>query len=122
MATDEQTQIEKIECLPELIEYLPEFIRDRENEYVDLGRFLEQENFEKIRAIAHRWRGFCAPYGFRYLGELALELEIQSECQNIKECSLLLEKIQIEINNKRELIEGERKNGVHGEFNSKNSR
>ena len=58
-----------------LEEYVDEFIEDRTLELKSLRIFLEEGDLEAIREITHRWKGFCAPYGFNFLEKMSLEIE-----------------------------------------------
>ena len=58
-----------------LEEYVDEFVEDRTHELESLKISLENDDFESIREVTHRWKGFCAPYGFNFLEKMSLEIE-----------------------------------------------
>lgn len=71
-----------------LAPFIKEFYSDRLNEIEQVDGAAQSGDFGLIKEIAHKWKGFSAPYGFNHLGALAIELESsakagnQSECQN----------------------------------------
>lgn len=60
---------------PGLEVFLEEFITDREEDLLLFKSALENKNFSKIKSIAHKLKGFCAPYGYKFLEQKCLELE-----------------------------------------------
>lgn len=55
--------------------FLDEFIDDRYSDLEKLWLALELKKFSEIKDIAHRLKGFCAPYGFNLLEKISIELE-----------------------------------------------
>jgi HPt (histidine-containing phosphotransfer) domain-containing protein len=72
--------------LPELAEFYEEFLKDRMTDLAELQRSFNSGNLQNVKAIAHRWKGFCAPYGFGTLGALAAELETCALDGAVEEC------------------------------------
>lgn len=62
---------------PALKPFLPKFYQDRIKELEQMKEFQRSNDLESLRKLAHSWKGFCAPYGFATMGELANELERQ---------------------------------------------
>lgn len=60
---------------PGLEKFAGEFLSDRQEELNKMKAFLDINDLEAIRKLAHKWKGFCAPYGFQVLELLAQELE-----------------------------------------------
>lgn len=55
--------------------FYDEFILNREAETIELEQHLTQNNFIALAKMAHKWKGFAAPYGFGHLATIAEELE-----------------------------------------------
>jgi len=63
------------ETVPDqLMPLINDFIQDRITELKSFEQFIEKNNFEEIRKVAHKWKGFSAPYGFNFLEKCAIEL------------------------------------------------
>ena len=71
--------IESEKALPGLEEYSKEFLSDRVGELEEMRHFLNTADLEQVRRMAHKWKGFCAPYGFNYLETLSCSLEKTAE-------------------------------------------
>jgi len=69
----EQIKDEKPEAGLEV--FIDEFLEDRSLDLEKLKRALELKNFSEIKDMAHRLKGFCAPYGFNLLEKISIELE-----------------------------------------------
>lgn len=94
MGTDPTAQTSE-KPLPGLEPFFDEFLRDRTEECNgELSTALATSDFEAIRRLAHKWKGFCEPYGFGGLGQMAIRLEQQAAAQNMAECQKLFEQIQ----------------------------
>ncbi len=76
--------------LPELAEFFSEFLADRLGDLAELQRAFDTGNLQGVKDIAHRWKGFCAPYGFGALGNLAAELETRAQEGATDECRRLI--------------------------------
>lgn len=76
-----------------LEDYAKGFLKDRLSEYQKLVTALEELNFQGIKELAHNWKGFCAPYGFKFLGETSGKLEKAAVKKDTKECSTLISQI-----------------------------
>jgi hypothetical protein len=62
--------------------YVAEFLEDRKSESHLIKGFLIDLNFEEIQKIAHQWKGFSEPYGFKFLGTLGGEMESSASTQD----------------------------------------
>ncbi len=58
-----------------LEDFVEEFLQDRTQELSKIKLFCENKDFQEISKLAHKWKGFSAPYGFNYLGELAKRIQ-----------------------------------------------
>lgn len=88
----------------QLQKYIPEFLIDRKQELSSMKTSFENENYEEIRKISHKWKSFCGPYGFDGLGELAIELEKNAASKNKENVSNLLEVIELYLVKKEEVL------------------
>lgn len=89
---------------PGLEQFTLEFLSDREGEYKELVGALATSNFESMRSLGHKWKGFCTPYGFHQLGELAAKLEVASEQENKVECQSIITVMNEYLEQKRESL------------------
>jgi HPt (histidine-containing phosphotransfer) domain-containing protein len=64
--------------LPGLEQFYQQFFENRLHDLSQLKASLVAHDLNAIRDTAHRWKGFCAPYGFEHLGDIAAELETQA--------------------------------------------
>ena len=76
-----------------LEQFVDEFYQDRVLEFNDMQEFRKAERFEDIRKLAHKWKGFCSPYGFQGLETLATDLEIECKSNNVEKIDDLISKI-----------------------------
>ena len=63
--------------------FIPGFYKDRVADYEQLKGFYEKKSYEDIKKLAHRWKGFCDPYGFGKLTIISKSLEEECEKHNI---------------------------------------
>ena len=73
--------------------FVPGFMRDRRKEvdqYLGTGQALDMVALAKL---AHQWKGFSEPYGFKALGIMATELEQKAKASDAPECHRLLAQI-----------------------------
>lgn len=73
--------------------YLHEFYDDRLREIEVAHDYLERQNFDNVKELAHKWKGYSAPYGFNLLGQLGQELEVASLNKSEPESKSILELI-----------------------------
>ncbi len=55
---------------------IPQFMKNRRLDLLELEVLLEQKDFEKIARLAHKIKGTAGGYGFSQLSTLASELEL----------------------------------------------
>ena len=73
---------------PGLEGFAEEFLKNRFEEINELKNFLALRDFDSIKTIAHKWKGFSAPYGFGKLEDISTKLEqdaenhLTSACEN----------------------------------------
>ncbi len=80
------------------------FHNDRVQELKDIKSFYQAENLQKIKAIAHKWKGYSAPYGFNTLEKLSIELENETIKENKLKVGELIEQIENYLNLKRKYL------------------
>jgi HPt (histidine-containing phosphotransfer) domain-containing protein len=69
------------------------FLAERKEELNSLKAAFLDTDFEALTKMAHKWKGFSAPYGFQELAETAIKLENASIDSNSSFCSELLNEI-----------------------------
>lgn len=72
--------------VPGLEEFAEEFLLDRLKEVQKLTDSLKKRDFDGIKAIAHKWRGYSAPYGFGQLEKISILLEENASNHLAKAC------------------------------------
>lgn len=85
--------IENDAPIPGLEQFVNEFYQDRVLEFNEMQEFRKEKRFEDIRKLAHKWKGFCAPYGFQGLESLSTELEVECKSSNVEKIDELISKI-----------------------------
>lgn len=91
---------------PGVEKFLGEFYQDRREELDQLKVLSKEVNYSEVKKIVHRWKGFCAPYGFNTLGEIAKEIQKSIEVEDYAHINTLLEEIELYLNDKaKELSE-----------------
>lgn len=73
---------------------VPEFIEKRKIELPNLQSYIAQEDFDQIRQLTHRWKGFSAPYGFGRLGTLAEEMNTHAHAKDARQCLEIFNKMK----------------------------
>jgi HPt (histidine-containing phosphotransfer) domain-containing protein len=86
--------IENEEAEPALKPFAHEFLTDRLKEQETLSKYIDGEDFDAIRKLAHTWKGYSAPYGFHTLATLSRQLEEFSEGRNINECKNIFAQVK----------------------------
>lgn len=78
--------------------FVPGFLQDRKKE---LNTYLPTDqgdqgsiDLQSLQKIAHQWKGFSEPYGFKTLGLLAAELEQKAKAGDEAECHRILNEIE----------------------------
>ncbi len=74
---------------------IPEFVKNREKDVIELRQFVTQKDLKGIQSIAHKMSGNAGSYGFDGLGDIAKIMEeaakngnekvIQEEIEKMKE-------------------------------------
>lgn len=89
-----ETDLEKIDpmskSLPELREFLAEFMENRRKDLLSLKDALGANDFAVLSRIGHTFKGMCEPYGLPELGFVGAALEEQAKLKNLNECSELV--------------------------------
>lgn len=75
--------------------YYDSFLTDRKAELSLMEKDLSSSNYDNIRKISHTWKGFCSPYGFNHLGELALVLEQSAIKSDFASCHEIMKEMAL---------------------------
>ena len=70
--------------------YYQEFRQTRIDELIIMNQALLNKDYKALKDLAHKWKGFAAPYGFGILGQIALDLELKAETREYESCADLL--------------------------------
>lgn len=71
-----------------------EFKSTRKEELLILQTALVNNDFGILSSMAHKWKGFCEPYGFGELAVMSDELESSAKNQDRVACQHLLDSIE----------------------------
>jgi HPt (histidine-containing phosphotransfer) domain-containing protein len=80
--------------LPGFEVFHDEFLAERKLELNHLRAALDSRDFKVLAQMGHKWKGFCAPYGFQELSELSVKLEAAANDSNEQLCWASLDQIQ----------------------------
>lgn len=80
--------------IPGLEIYYEEFLATRIDELETVKSALNVGNYQVITDLAHKWKGFSAPYGFGILGQLAMKIEKCLEGAEIEYCRVLIDEVE----------------------------
>lgn len=90
--------------IPGLEPFVLEFLHNREHDLVLLKNFYTKQDITEIRKIFHSWVGFCEPYGFNFLAEIANKFYENFETNGISDFDKHLDSIENYLKNKKELL------------------
>lgn len=76
--------------IPELEAFYQEFLANRLEDLAQLESSFAAQDLKTVKDITHRWKGFCAPYGFGRLGLIAAELERFANNSDAAACAPLI--------------------------------
>ena len=79
---------------PGLEKFVAEFCDDRCNELTMMRQAFAQKDFTEISALAHKWKGFCEPYGFSSLGNYAIDIEKNCKTESVPNLQALLDEVE----------------------------
>ncbi len=96
--------IEKETSIREVAPFMPGFLLDRESELILLKEASLAKDYKMIRSLAHNWKGFCSPYGFKGLGELSELLESAIDDNNAELIQNILDHMEFYLQTKREVL------------------
>src|SRR4051812_8190394 len=85
---DNETPLEGLEHL------IPDFLQKRKVEIKELETFVASSDFDQIRQLTHKWKGYSAPYGFGRLGTLADTMNTLAHDKNTSQCQVVLRQMQ----------------------------
>lgn len=78
----------------DLLEYIPEFLGNRENDLSGLKDALQKNNFVELFRLGHRIKGVCQPFGFEILGRIAKDLESAAHREDRPLCEALVSEFE----------------------------
>ena len=78
----EETMLIKIVIDKELEDLIPDYLKNRTKEIIELKNAFEQNDFALIQASGHKLRGSAGSYGFSGLSEIGKELEEKSKVKD----------------------------------------
>ncbi len=81
-----------------------EFYEDRLKEFESLKQHMLDSEYENIRKLAHKWKGFCGPYGFKQLEVLSQKLEISSQNKDSAEIKTILQEMSNYLDEKGRIL------------------
>lgn len=92
-----------------LAEHIPKFIATKKEEEQKLVEALDRQDFAFIKKIGHNWKGVCSSYGFRYLSDLGVQMELLAEQKNTEELRPLITSVSSYLDNAQIVVlsEGE---------------
>ena len=108
--TDENSKLAEIkleEAQPGLGQFAAKFVKNRQSELDLVRKSLEKVDYSPIAQMAHKWKGFSAPYGFQRLEKLARELEVAAKVSNAADCHSILQQIAEYLSLKKTVIDQE---------------
>lgn len=74
----------------DLMEYIPEFLKNRERDLEALRAALAKNDFVEIFRLGHRIKGVCQPFGFEVLGRLAEDFEAAAHREDRAICEAMI--------------------------------
>ena len=80
-------------ALPGFEVFHEEFLTSRKEELIALRAATAGKDFKALTQMAHKWKGFCDPYGFQELAQQAIKLDIAAQNANSSLCAELLDQI-----------------------------
>lgn len=83
-----------VEVDKELEDVFPVYLRNREEDLMNLEISLERKDFDVLKQIGHKVAGNAAGYGLTDLGSFAKDLESQAKERKLQECTELVTKMK----------------------------
>ena len=81
------------------------YIRSRQKEALEMKQLLLEQNFERLRLLAHNMKGTGLPYGFPLVTELGGEIEVAAKQQNAAALAEQLMRLAEYVNKVAHLVE-----------------
>lgn len=75
--------MEKVFVSEILSDLIPSFVQSRAEEFVELEKAVNEQDFERISRLGHKLKGSSLNYGFQHLGELCEEFEQAGRNRNL---------------------------------------
>ena len=72
---DPQTALD-VEVDADLADFVPTFLENRRAEVAALREACARQDFPEIRCVGHRWKGVGGMYGFHWLTQVGIALEL----------------------------------------------
>ena len=83
-----------VEVDKELKDVFPIYLRNREEDLMNLEISLERRDFDVLKQIGHKVAGNAAGYGLSDLGDFARDLESHAKEKKLVECEALIGKMK----------------------------
>ncbi|MFW7379750.1 MAG: Hpt domain-containing protein [Oligoflexus sp.] len=83
-----------VEVDKELQDVFPIYIRNRQEDLMNMEASLGRMDFDVLKQIGHKFAGNADGYGLKVLGDLARDLEAQAKERNMENCSQIVEKMK----------------------------
>jgi len=77
--------LQKFNIPEELLPLVPDFLRRRKQDIVNLQKSIKEKDYQAILFIGHQLKGIGSSYGFHDVSHIGERLEIASRSQNDKE-------------------------------------
>ena len=75
-----------VEVDKDLEDVFPVYIRNRQEDLMNLEMSLERQDFDVVKQIGHKVAGNAAGYGLKDLGEFAKQLETSASDRKLEDC------------------------------------
>lgn len=83
-----------VEVDKELQDVFPIYIRNRQEDLMNLEASLGRKDFDVLKQIGHKIAGNADGYGLKELGAYARELEVQAKERNFEACSQIVSQMK----------------------------
>lgn len=81
-----------------------DFLVNRKNDFAELKAKLEEGDRDFAQKLAHSWKGFCHPYGFTILGDIAIIMDEKLKMDQNADLDPLIDNISTYLKLKEEAI------------------
>ncbi len=82
-------------------ELIPDFLNNKLVDLYYIQAMIQQNDFDAIRKMGHKWKGSCPSYGFHYLGEVGEQFEILVQNKDYEKLKALVQSLESHLKNVR---------------------